>query len=342
MQEDFLTELISDVFQNADMVKRFFETFAGASLSFVGDVSVSTQQAFPKILDHDTESIPDITLRFTDGSVQHIAFFENKVDAVEGKDQLRRYADHLRTYQDSGYTTWLFYVTRRDDPKSMAKIFKNGVSAKFVPLRWYRVYDWLNSFREDSYIKNVVQYTEEIQLNDTRRFVPQDMYALQQMNRLQRMMDNCLDGAVDSRMKELFGRNISWSNRTTQLRHHSRYVKANEQVEKNPGQFWIACGFEFTTDDYPIVTSWIEVSPTAPDRQIILDAMKIFLETNSDWHGANLDEKSAWSNIRIDVSLLDFLKTDDHVEAIQTFFLEKLNVLSSFKQGNPSLPWKQP
>lgn len=38
---------------------------------------------------------------------------------------------------------------------------------------------------------------EEIQLNETRRFLPQDISAIQQMNRLQSMMDESLDGSVD-------------------------------------------------------------------------------------------------------------------------------------------------
>jgi hypothetical protein len=274
VQEDFLTELVAEVFESENALRQFFNLFTKAKIGPVADVSVSTQRSFPKILDHDSESIPDITLRFNDGSEKYIAFFENKVDAMEGKDQLRRYADHLRAYQDAGYKTWLFYITRRDDPKSKSKIFKNGVSAKFVQLRWYQIVEWLNGLQGDSYSRKLVEYMEEIQLNNTRRFVPQDIYALQHMNRLQRMMDDCLDGPVETKMKNLFGQNVSWSNRSTQLRDNNRYMKLNEQVTRH---FYVGCGFQFNATDFPTVIASVEVSPTSPHKQSIQDAMKSFL-----------------------------------------------------------------
>ena len=64
------------------------------------------------------------------------------------------------------------------------------------------------------------------------------MYAIQHMSRLQRMMDECLDGIVDEEMEKLFGKASQWSNRNTQLRDSERYFKVSWQNE-----LWVGCGF---------------------------------------------------------------------------------------------------
>ncbi|WP_252590948.1 hypothetical protein, partial [Enterobacter sp. JH536] len=78
------------------------------------------------------------------------------------------------------------YLTRRHDPKKQADIFINGVTAEFIQMRWYELYNWLQQF-SSSYIKKILAYMEELRLNETRRFVPQDIYAIQQMSRIQSM-----------------------------------------------------------------------------------------------------------------------------------------------------------
>ena len=83
--------------------------------------------------------------------------------------------------------------------------------------------------QRDAYIDKVIEFMEGLGLNESRRFLPHDMYAIQEMNRLQRMMDECLDGVVDDTMTKLFGRPMGWSNRNVQLRDHWRYFKVNDQ-----------------------------------------------------------------------------------------------------------------
>ncbi|MNR69328.1 hypothetical protein D3C85_1944890 [compost metagenome] len=53
-----------------------------------------------------------------------------------------------------------------------------------------------------------------------------------------------------------------------------------------------------------------------------------------------MDDNTAWSNIYYEKSLLNFLSTDDHIESIQAFFIDRLNELYKLKQQHPEFNWK--
>lgn len=159
--------------------------------------------------------------------------------------------------------------------------------------------------------------------------------ALQEMSRLQHMMDECLDGNVDKEMTKLFGKAIGWSNRNVQLRDHYRYYKMNDQTGT-----WVGCGFHLTEDEYPLVCVTYEVSPTCQQRKEVIKAMEKFQVSNSEWHGYELDNDSQWSGITCDKPLLDFLKDQDHIISIQKYFIDKLQELHQLKQQYKDLGWK--
>jgi hypothetical protein len=297
-------------------------------------INIETQKTFLRLDDHYTDSRPDLFIQFQDGDKKYVLLFENKVESQEGLAQLERYADHLRSYQVNGYYTFLIYMTRYDDLKDIKVIFTKGVSAKFIQLRWFKIYNWFLNHK-DAYVNRVLEFMEEIGLSESRRFLPQDMYALQEMARLQHMMDECLDGVVDETMTKLFGRATGWSNRCVQLRDHYRYYKKNDQ-----NGTWIGCGFHITEEDYPLICVQYEVSPTCLQRKEVIKAMNEFLDTNPDWDGYDLDNDSKWSGISCDKPLLDFLAEQDHIISIQKYFIDKLKELYILKQQNNGLGWK--
>ena len=327
--EDYLTEIIAEIFEDKDMVVKFFHEFANITLEDLSDIQVATQRTFLKLQGHETDSRPDLVIQFNDKGKQFIAFFENKLEAQEGDNQLKRYAEHLKKYDAKDFDTFLFYITRYHDPKKEDSI---------IQLRWYMIYNWLDNNR-NPFIDKVIEFMEEIQLNDIRRFLPQDIYAIQQMRRLQRMMDECLDGPVDEKMTQLFGKSLSWSNRNVNLRDYSRYLKTNDQGT-NWSSTWIGCGFNLTNDEYPLISIMFEINPNFSKRKETIDAMKWFLKSHSDWKGYYLETDTNWSGIRCDRNILDFLKHDDHINAIQKYFIEKLNELHLIKQQYPGLNWK--
>lgn len=326
--EDYLTEIFSEIFEDRDMLIKFFNEFTEITLENPSDIQITTQRTFIKLPNHETDSRPDLVIQFRDNGKSFIAFFENKLEAEEGYNQLKRYAEHLKKYNEKGVDTSLFYITRYHDPKEEDSI---------IQIRWFEIFNWLNNNR-NQFTNKIIEYMEEIQLNETRRFLPQDIYAVQHMNRLQRMMDECLDGPVNDTMVKLFGQAIGWSNRNVQLRDHNRYLKVNTQDSN--WSMWIGCGFFFNEDEYPSVSVKFEVSPTCSKRNEAMEALKEFIESYNDWNGYDLEDDTKWSGIICGKKLLDFFKDDDHIRAIQEFFIEKLEELNSIKQQPSDLNWK--
>lgn len=330
--EDYLTEIFAEIFKDEDMLINFFKQFAEITLEEPSNIEVTTQKTLLKLPEHEINSRPDLVIQFQDKGKLFIAFFENKLEAAEGNFQLQRYTEHLQVYKNRGYNTFLFYVTRYYDPKENDKI---------IQLRWYMIYNWLKGHR-NPFIAKIITFMEEIQLNETRRFLPQDIFAIQLMNRLQRMMDECLDGPVDEKMTELFGKAVKWSNRHVNLRDDSRYFKTNDQGD-NWTSTWMGCGFKLTNEEYPLVSVIFEVNPNFLKREEVIEAMQWFLDnegTKRGWKGYNLDDNTKWSGINCDKYLLDFLKNDDHISSIQEFFNEKMEELYLLKKQYPDLNWK--
>lgn len=329
--EDYLTEIVAEIFEDSDMQKKFFKKFAAITLKEPSNIQVSTQKKYFKLIGHETDSIPDLVIQFYDGGKPFIAFFESKLEASEGYLQLQRYAEHLKVYENKGYETFLFYVTRYHDPKERDDI---------IQLRWYMIYNWLKDNR-NIFVDKIIAFMEEIKLNETRRFLPQDVFAIQQMSRLQKMMDEIIDGPVDDTMARLFGKTIGWSNRMVQLRDSQRYFKAC--IQDDNWSTWIGYGIQLTVDDYPMVSVILEVSPTCSKRKEIMQAIEWFLNSNDiqkDWKGYNLGNESKWSGISCDRCLLDFLKSEDHISTIQEYLIAKIEELGLLKKQYPNLNWK--
>lgn len=296
---------------------------------------VITQKSYEKQEDHLTGSRPDLIINFSVNGQPHMLFIENKLGTGEGNVQLKRYADLLRSYEAEGFKTHLIYLTKLHDPKMRNDIIHNEASTSFNQIRWFQIYNWLKGHRSEL-VNLFLEYMEEMQLNDSRRFVPQDMYAIQHMERLVRMMDACLEGSVEETASTLFNRSTGWTNRFTQLKDSGRYMKQNDQGNYTVINF----GFYLTDDEYPLVSVLFEVNPKCPNRIGLIQAMRKFVEANDGWNSDHLDNITDWANIHYDKNLLDFLSADDHITAIQEFFILRLKELHVLKQRHPEFAWK--
>ena len=334
-QEDYLTEIFAEVLAKAGILHEWLTNLTDIKVGQLNMREVTTQKTYAKQEDHVTDSRPDMIIRFSDGRNSHILFIENKLGTGEGDQQLKRYADHLRGYELDGCKTHLIYITKQHDSKQKKDIISSGSNTTFHQIRWFQIYNWLKNHRSEL-VNLLLDYMEEMQLNDSRRFVPQDIYAIQHMERLIRMMDACLDGRVEETVTNLFNRSTGWTNRFAELKESYRYMKQNDQGNLTVINF----GFYITDEDYPSVCIMFEVNPKCPKRAELITAMKEFIENNDGWSSEDLDDNTAWSNIYSEKSLLEFLTTEDHIEAIQTFFIARLKELFVLKQQHPEFDWK--
>ncbi len=192
--EDYFTEIFAEILQREDVFRDFLINRIGLKVN--GNLSIkeiTTQKKYSKQDTHATDSRPDLMIRFSADSKSHVLFIENKLESFEGNQQLRRYADHLKTYESDDCLTHLVYITKAHDPKNKNEIIAHDNHASFHQLRWYQVYSGLKNYPSEL-VNIILEYMEEMQLNDSRRFIPQDIYAIQNMERIIRMMDSCLDG----------------------------------------------------------------------------------------------------------------------------------------------------
>jgi hypothetical protein len=330
--EDFLTEIFAEILDEDSLVESFINKFVWSCKDRFSKISVDTQRTYPRLDGHETESRPDMVIHFMDGDQPHLLFIENKLESQEGYMQLSRYTDHLRTFKEMDYETHLLYITKYHDPKVKQQI--GGVV--FDQIRWYQIYNWLELHKSD-FTNKFLEYLEEIGLSETRRFAPQDIYAIQHMDRLVNMMDSCLGGAVDDKMNHTFGKAKSrHTERFNQLRSNGRYMLYNDLENYTAA----LVGFYLTENEYPIVCIMLEVNPKNGKRLEVVAAMKEYLEKNPEWEGEDLEDPSAWSNISCYKELLHFLPEEDHINSIQTYIMKKLEELAEIKTSNPQLGWK--
>ncbi|MFD0828472.1 PD-(D/E)XK nuclease family protein [Neobacillus sp. M.A.Huq-85] len=334
--EDYLTEIISPILQNSKWLFSFLNNFLQINFneSEINSIQVFTQRTYNKLIWHTVDSRPDIVISFAYKNKEHLLFIENKIGSAEGFDQLTRYADHLREHRKSGYFTHLLYITKHYDPKD-SNILDSFNGSGFTQIRWYQVYNWLLQFKADLYCSQVLDYMEGLELNKSRKFTPIDIYAIQNAQRLQSMLDETLDGKVSVKFSELFGKPKQWSHRTTQLRDNNLYILINDQTDWK----FIGCGFEFTEEEYPFLTVFIEVHPNCGRKEDAKKVIQDFCRDTADWIFNPPSDENDYFYGYSAKSLVDFLSNEDHINSIQEYLIEKLEDLYQLKLNNKQLKW---
>jgi hypothetical protein len=92
-EEDYMTELIAYIFQNHRSVLLSFLKECNINHGYIEmeGITVSTQYVLGNL-----ESRPDIAIKLINkNGKQSIIFIENKINAAEGPNQLRRYFTYL-------------------------------------------------------------------------------------------------------------------------------------------------------------------------------------------------------------------------------------------------------
>jgi hypothetical protein len=170
------------------------------------------------------------------------------------------------------------------------------------------------------------------------QFSSVDVLALANFTKALKLMEETMWGRVIQRFKEVVGAIKQPSTALTQVQRHERYLMSASMLS---GRWWCGLGFLLKTSnlaDYPTVRLMLEVAPNSHHRAEIIDAMKDICH-QFGWQGYALNEPKAWSGIVREKSLRDFLSQEDHIAAIEQFFLQALNELDEIKRKYSQLPW---
>jgi hypothetical protein len=102
-------------------------------------------------------------------------------------------------------------------------------------------------------------------------------------------------------------------------------------------------GYELLTPDgYPEAFVALETKPRALARETSIAAMRR-IALRDGWEGYGLDDPTTWSGVWRATSLAGLLSEEEHVAAVQRFFVEAIRQLkeelTAFKKAHPELPW---
>lgn len=342
--EDFFTEIFTYIIKSdGSLLSKWLNHFAISNLKF-DEFYVSTQESFDALDTHVSGSRPDIFVELSNNLENELIFVECKIGSEEGDHQLQRYAEHLDGIEHINKRT-LVYITRDFDSKSQSYIFENCKNVNdltFVQLRWHQVYQFLLEYNEVSnnlLITEALIFMEENSLSGSNRFTSIDILAITNFPRVRRMMEETMSGQVADRFESIAGgTNTKHSSALNQVRDHERYVYLQEQADK----IEIILGYSMNSSklgSYPEVGLSINVNPNADERDKTLKVLREVVSNSNKWEGYNLTGAKKWAGIFQSKSLDCFLNQEDHIVAIQNYFLGLLYDLESIKDEYNDLKW---
>lgn len=332
--EDYLTEIIAHCFQeNPELWAAFLERLSSKLPEEL--VELSTQVNFQALADHNMGSKPDI-IAFTETKA---IFIENKVASYEGVEQLKRYAAHLEKQEKA--EKYLVYITRDYDPKNPSEIGLLNTDIVFVQLRWYEVSHILSPFRRDLLVKELLRFMNQNKLTMTNQFTPSDIVALNNFEKVKKMMEEVIGGEVESAFRKFVGAKQKMTYSNLHFHEHGRFILHQEM---NHGM-WVGLGFWLRNEEedaYPEIKVQLEISPHSPMRHESNEIFEAIIRTDGfhEWDAYNLDNPQAWSGINFYISLQDIMSDREHLERLKAILLNQIGLLVKAKEKFPGLPWK--
>lgn len=348
--EDLFTEAVARLFETRPQLCFAWLEEVGAlsSGSASGTISVRSQRSFGPLEHHGVASRPDLVIEahrpageeFSTGdTLAEVVMIESKIGSKEGSEQLRRYAEHLDGMEGIGGKT-LMYITRGYDPKDPDEILSDlNANFRFKQLRWHGFYRFLQTLEKDSLIEEVIAFMEEQGMARSYRFSAADLMALSGLPQAFDLMDETLDGGVNSELEHFTG---SKSRRESMsvFRRLRRYCVL---AQLHGFDLFCYVGYHLNTaDGYPEVGVHLQAQPRATGRSASIDGMRRIVLFDG-WDSYNLDDPAGWAGVHRTVSLAGLLSAEDHVAAVEQFFIESIRQLrvelTAFKKERPDLPW---
>lgn len=340
--EDFFTEIAAYLLSTKKEI--LFSWLKYSHILDLGDcleACITTQKTFNHPITGD-EKRPDIVIELANGDSHDVIFIESKIGSHEGYQQLSDYAEILNSLP--GYRQkLLIYITRDFDPKQESAVLEHisNPEVKFKQLRWHQFYQFLSTQGSSELIQEVTQFMQEYRMAQNNQFSSIDVLALANFPTSLKLMEEVMWGKVFCKFQEVLGHYKSLQFRKRRalqnIQWHGRYVMGAWMPDK-----WLCwLGFDLKTlnsFEYPVVRIVLEIDPKSPHRNKIIKEFKDIC-TQFSWRGYELDKPNIWSHIAIERSLRSFLVEEDHVVAIENFFLDGLGQLQIIKNQYPQLPW---
>lgn len=341
--EDFHTEIVAQVLKDYPKLTKAWMLSLNAILpDDFESIRIQTQVELPQLDGHFTASRPDIIIHCNGKLGQQIVIVESKIKNQQGEQQLQRYAAHLDRMASPAQVISgsLIFITKDFEDFDKPTFTQQGKRLAFINTRWFYFYRELCAYKNsDALIQQLKLFMKEKRMNTESKFDAANILCLQHWHTTKSLMDETLDGEVNSRGQEILEKSGSPRKAIIQLRNWDRYVLAfyvgkDRDIEILLGywlegtQIWIGC--------------MIYSNPTASTRVKIITEFKEWIKSKSElWEHDNLDDPDSWASVFRGKDISQFSAAKDQVRVIKDYFLEILEEVRCFRNETPSLPWKQ-
>lgn len=313
--EDYTTEVLVGILEDR---KELLELFVNQILKIKGnDFKIESQKKY--YLENDTDCIVDIVIE----NDETVCFLENKVNACEGERQLERYTQVLHNLtRKSMKNACLRYCTKYYDKKEISEI-------DFFQFRWKDVYKFLNEVEKDLIIDEYLEFLRGEDMATEGEFNFQDLIVLSHMNSTFSKINECLDDIKDyfetnfGRSRQTRNDNGIWRYKLNLFCDGYKYdeIYAGVRLIEENGVIvpYLNCGFYFLTN-------------SEHRRNIENDILEI---VKFDYNYFEDDSVSGYFK----KPLTDILSSQNQLEEIEKWYIEKLKIVKNFIDQTDYLSW---
>jgi PD-(D/E)XK nuclease superfamily len=209
--EDFFTELVAYLFStNKEILCAWLKYLDLPGIDFDLPAYVWTQQTFPSLPHHSSDSRPDIIVELVDGNNRDIIFIESKIGSSEGCNQLQRYAEILDELPDFRHKI-LVYITRDFEPKETETIFQGIPDFKvhFKQARWHQFYQFLKVQENSMLVEEIIKFMQEHSMAHNNQFSSVDVIALANFTKSLKLIEQSMWGEVSQKFEQVLGSMLS-------------------------------------------------------------------------------------------------------------------------------------
>ena len=307
--EDFTTELLAGVLKNDVDLKRKFcsELLELDSRNF----RVKSQKRYR------LDAFPDCIIDIVIEGDKEICFIENKVNSLEGLQQLERYSLVLDRLNDNGWKTKLVYCTKNIDPKKRKK-------HAFKQIRWYDISQFFKLNSEGILSKLFVQYLNENGMSEEMVFYSKDFITIENYSRVHNIMYQNIEHVKKEFIKKFgdFGIQDHRHTLKSQILEHERVCIMKTPIFEAQGYSELLYGFELTGK----LVVQIYLSNENEYYSSILKEVKVYPYFNFEdsEHGLRV---FIYENLGI------FLNDLNSENKIKSWFIEKFGLVDNFKNN---------
>ena len=331
--ENFFTEIFAHLLNSEPTI---FESFIGLISTVQPNLNntITTQQSFD-LIDRKKINRPDIFIDITTEKSRCVVFVESKIDSDLHVCQFKKYVNELNEFdvRDEKH----FLCLSRDCQKNFSYIFKDIPTVNIHFIRWFEIYNLLKSLNlSNDIVTQTLNFMEEKGMAIPNQLKPADLIALNNFPKIQKFMEETISGKARAQFKDIVTTVAKPSTALTELRSNRRFIYYSNQRDK----MWVGYGYFFKeNEEYPDLKLIIDFPPSIDDREKIMDILEKVLVQHQNWESYGLTKPRSYFGIFVQLPFKKFLKDDNHIESIVTFFKTSFNELSEIKENTPEFPW---